>query len=882
MRTKPLRRVPEVLQSSAMDCGPAALQAVLGGYGIESDYDELRSRCQTDVDGTSVYDLARLGRELGLSSSQVLVPRDTLLRASARCTPAIAVTCEGVGQMHFVVLWRTFGPWVQVMDPGTGRRWVRKDRLLARLPDVPVALTEERFARWRKTSFARDPLGERLHELGVSKQRGRELVQEACDADSWRPYATLDAATRMVATLVDGGAIGQREAARFLEGALSRAGSDGIPVTFWWIWQGGKPGTLSARGAPIVRFTGATAESIRSSASARPPTPRASLFDRLQTAGTGLEARSLAWATLSLDRFRDSIFLVGALALAGLIAGLDLLLLQGLLQSSERFLLPYYRAGAALALVVLSLGGLLLDWAVTRAAANLGRRLELRMRAALFEALPNLPDDYLRTRPTSDMAERGHSLHLLRRVPEIARRLFESIITIVVCGAGIVWLFPEAKWLTFGAASAMLALPWFLSRTAEERLVRARTHGINLERFYLDSLLGVVPIRVHAAELSVRREHESLLVEWLRAMLSVHSQQTKLHACQTLAGALFSVSLLTWYFAAGHSWSGALLVFYWSTRFPTSGSDYINGLLIYRSLELAGVRFFAPLRATRREGSAEAPQPKAAPSGAAEIRMHDVHVKAANRTVLEAVNLHVPSGQHVAIVGPSGAGKSSLVGLLLGWMKPLQGQVLVDGACLDREKQERLRSETAWLDPVVQIWNDTLIDNVMYGSNAACIDRLSAAARASELNQLLENLPEGLQTNLGEGGLRLSGGQGQRLRLTRALVRSDARLVILDEPFRGLERPQRQALLARVRATFRGATLLFVSHDIRDTEDFERVLVVAGGRIVEDAAPAELLARESSLYSAMLRRDKRSLEGVWNPQDWRRARMHDGQLSEPA
>jgi ABC-type transport system involved in cytochrome bd biosynthesis fused ATPase/permease subunit len=183
---------------------------------------------------------------------------------------------------------------------------------------------------------------------------------------------------------------------------------------------------------------------------------------------------------------------------------------------------------------------------------------------------------------------------------------------------------------------------------------------------------------------------------------------------------------------------------------------------------------------------------------------------------------------------------------------------------------------------VIQIWNDTLIDNVLYGSDGECVERLADAVQVSELTSVLENLPEGLQTSLGEGGLRLSGGQGQRVRLTRALIRKDARLVVLDEPFRGLERPQRQKLLARLRHAFRDATLLFVSHDIRDTEDFERVLVVRGGRIVEDGSPAELVAREHSVYGDLLQRDKHSAETVWGRDAWRRVRMHDGQLQGDA
>jgi ATP-binding cassette subfamily B protein len=791
--------------------------------------------------------------------------------------------------MHFVVLWSTFGPWVQLLDPATGRRWERKDRLLARLPDVQVTLSEERFAQWRKTSFAREPLRERLSELGVSAERGRNLVEDACTAASFRPYATLDAATRMVHMLVAGAAIGKREAARLLEGAIERAESDGIPVSFWWIWQSDTPGMLSARGAPIVRFNGRAAEAssaveaaVRTSPSPRtrlgqtsaPTSPRELPLE--EHAG----GSSLFWSLLTLDRRRDLLLLLGAVLLAAGVAALDLVLLQALLHTVERLFLPYYRAGAALALIVLSLCGLSLEWAVVRLAGNLGRRLELRLRAALFEALPKLPEEYLRTRPTSDMAERGHSLHLLRRVPETTRRLFEALVTLFASAAGIAWLFPAARPLVALAGFSMLALPWALSRSACEKLARARSHGINLERFHLDALLGVVPIRVHAAEKSVRREHESLLVSWLRAMLSLHGQETLMQAYQLLGGAVLSIALVIWYLRTGATPSAALLIFYWSSQFPMAGIDYVNQLLTYRSLRLAVLRFFSPLRGARLvEGEVPAAPGTPAQPGVA-LSFRGVAVKAANRTVLSGIDLELPAGQHVAIVGASGAGKSSLVGLLLGWMKPIEGAIAIDGRPLDAASLRDLRAHTAWVDPAIQIWNDSLINNLLYGADETAVERLPLLIRLCELREVLENLPEGLQATLGEGGARLSGGQGQRVRLTRALIRSQVRLVILDEPFRGLQRPERGLLLQRVRSCFPQATLLFVSHDIRDTEQFERVLVVEAGRVVEDGAPALLKLEPSSRYRSLLEGDKGAHQRVWNTSAWRRVRMHEGKLQE--
>src|SRR5262249_6050227 len=173
-------------------------------------------------------------------------------------------------------------------------------------------------------------------------------------------------------------------------------------------------------------------------------------------------------------------------------------------------------------------------------------------------------------------------------------------------------------------------------------------------------------------------------------------------------------------------------------------------------------------------------------------------------TILENLDLDIAAGSHVAIVGVSGAGKSSLLGLLLGWHRAASGCVRVEGELLDAARLDRLRNETAWVDPAVQLWNATLIDTLLYGPSPDAAPPLGAVVEGAALTEVLQRLPEGLQARLGESGGLLSGGQGQRVRLGRALVRSDARLVLLDEPFRGLDREQRRALLRRAREVWRG------------------------------------------------------------------------------
>src|SRR5262249_3260566 len=141
----------------------------------------------------------------------------------------------------------------------------------------------------------------------------------------------------------------------------------------------------------------------------------------------------------------------------------------------------------------------------------------------------------------------------------------------------------------------------------------------------------------------------------------------------------------------------------------------------------------------------------------------------------------------------------------------------------------------------------------------------------------VDPLPEGRQSARGEGGSGISAGRAQRVRLARALVRRDADLALLDEPFRGLPRERRRALLERVRTRFSGATMLLVSHDVADTLDLDRVIVIDGGRIVEDDAPRDLLRRKSR-YRDLVRADANVRNETWRAARFRRAQMIGGRV----
>jgi ATP-binding cassette subfamily B protein len=215
---------------------------------------------------------------------------------------------------------------------------------------------------------------------------------------------------------------------------------------------------------------------------------------------------------------------------------------------------------------------------------------------------------------------------------------------------------------------------------------------------------------------------------------------------------------------------------------------------------------------------------------------------------------------------------------LLGWRQAWRGDVFVDGRPLSQAHLQRLRSETVWVDPAVNLWNRTLLYNLRYGAPDDEDFALGEAIEAADLHTVVDSLPDGLQTRLGEGGALVSGGEGQRVRLGRGLNREGARLVILDEPFRGLDREGRRRLLAGCRKWWSKATLLFVSHDVSACLDMDRVVVMENGRIVENDSPRVLADRRDSRFAAWLQAEREVLQTTWGGPNWQRLRLQDGRL----
>ena len=265
--TRPRLLVPEVVQTSAMDCGPATLKCLLEGFGISASYGRLREACQTDVDGTSIDTIEEIAVQLGLEAEQNMVPLDHLLLPEAQALPAIVVVRHPNGLTHFVVAWSRHGPFVQLMDPAIGRRLISHSRFLEEVYSHQFPVPSAQWREWAGSENFLAPLKRRLADVGTRKETIARLVATALADPGWRTIADLDAATRMVASIIRSGGLARgQQATRVLESffeqarALAPGEKPSIPTGFW-IAQPGTPGPegeeqVLMRGAVLVRILG--------------------------------------------------------------------------------------------------------------------------------------------------------------------------------------------------------------------------------------------------------------------------------------------------------------------------------------------------------------------------------------------------------------------------------------------------------------------------------------------------------------------------------------------------------------------------------------------------------------------------------------------------
>ena len=371
----------------------------------------------------------------------------------------------------------------------------------------------------------------------------------------------------------------------------------------------------------------------------------------------------------------------------------------------------------------------------------------------------------------------------------------------------------------------------------------------------VDSLLNYETVKYFGAEEREAARYDQAIAAYARAAVKNETSLAWLNIGQSLITSLMMAGAM------------AYTVWGWSEgRFTAGDVVLVNGLLlqlfrpldmlgwVYRSIKqgLIDMEQMFDLLDTKAEiVDSPGARPLAVSSGT--IRFDNVAFGyEPERIILKGVSLEVPAGTSLAVVGPSGAGKSTLARLLYRFYDPTGGTIAIDGQDIAEVSQSSLRAAIGIVPQDTVLFNDTIGYNIAYGRDGASRAEVEAAAKGAAIDRFIEALPNGYESMVGERGLKLSGGEKQRVAIARTLLKNPP-ILILDEATSALDSRTEEAIQATLNAAARGRTTIIIAHRLSTIANADQIVVLDDGRVVESGTHGELLAKEG-LYAELWNR----------------------------
>lgn len=363
----------------------------------------------------------------------------------------------------------------------------------------------------------------------------------------------------------------------------------------------------------------------------------------------------------------------------------------------------------------------------------------------------------------------------------------------------------------------------------------------------VDSLLNYETVKYFNNEDFEARRYDESLEGLRRARLKSQSTLSMLNAGQQAIIATTLVAMLwraTQGVAAGNMTLGDLVMV---NAFMIQLYIPLNFFgVIYREIKqnLTDLdKMFTLMDREREVADAPGAEPLLLPSASSPaVRFEDVHFAyESDRPILRGVSFEIPAGKTVAVVGPSGAGKSTLARLLFRFYDIQQGRITIAGQEMRSVTQSSVREALGIVPQDTVLFNDTVAYNIAYGRPGATQQEVEQAARAAHIHDFIASTPKGYDTMVGERGLKLSGGEKQRVAIARTLLKNPP-ILVFDEATSALDSANERAIQAELRGVARGKTTLVIAHRLSTVVDAHEILVMDAGRIVERGSHSALLA----------------------------------------
>ena len=479
---------------------------------------------------------------------------------------------------------------------------------------------------------------------------------------------------------------------------------------------------------------------------------------------------------------------------------------------------------------------------------GVSREIEYDLRNDLFAHLTRLTPRFYGTHRTGDIMSRAtNDLNAVRMM--IGPGIMYWTDTVCIFAAAIAVMVSFDWRLTFFVLLPMPAVSFsvgYFGRAIHDRFQRIQAMFSDISSRVQENLAGVRIVRAYAQEESERRQFRELNQKYIEENLKLTRIWGSFYPLlEVLIGLTFVIVL----------WMGGRQVI----RGVISLGSFVMfisymGMLIWPMIALGWVvnlmqRGTASLERINQllheQPEIDDRAAQAAGEICGEIEFCGVGVSYA----LDGIDLKIPAGQTLAIVGPTGSGKTTLINLVARLRDPDRGQVRIDGVDVKQIPLAKLLSSIGLVPQETFLFSETVSENIAFGAGEAGEEPIRRAAEAAGITGDIEEFPQRYETLVGERGITLSGGQKQRTALARALIR-DPKILILDDALSSVDTMTEERILQSLSAIMRGRTTLLISHRVSTVRSAHRIVVLAGGRLVEQGTHDELIAH-GGYYAAL-------------------------------